>query len=354
MQVAQSSKPLPDLIVHHGTIKEGSLRVGDILRLKVDPESRGKTALNHTATHLLQAALRKVLGEHVKQAGSLVASGRLRFDFTHFNPMSEEELGQVEKIVNAQIRRNLEVCVSHIPYKEALERGAMALFGEKYGEMVRLVQVGEVSAELCGGTHTKRSGDIGLFKILSEGGVAAGVRRIEALTGEDAWKALKEEEAELRSIALAVKAKPGEVFERVQRILRHQKDLEKSLQNLQARIAGGQIQDLVREAKVIKGIQVLSTRIEAKDTRGLREMADRLKDRIQSGILLLGAEGDGKAMLLCAVTPDLITRFSAQKMIQEIAKLVGGTGGGRSDMAQAGGPKVDGLDAALEKIYELI
>jgi alanyl-tRNA synthetase len=230
----------------------------------------------------------------------------------------------------------------------------MALFGEKYGEMVRLVQVGEVSAELCGGTHTKRSGDIGLFKILSEGGVAAGVRRIEALTGEDAWKALKEEEAELRSIALAVKAKPGEVFERVQRILRHQKDLEKSLQNLQARIAGGQIQDLVREAKVIKGIQVLSTRIEAKDTRGLREMADRLKDRIQSGILLLGAEGDGKAMLLCAVTPDLITRFSAQKMIQEIAKLVGGTGGGRSDMAQAGGPKVDGLDAALEKIYELI
>jgi alanyl-tRNA synthetase len=354
MNVNQSSKPLPYLIVHHGTVKEGSLRVGDTLRLKVDPESRGKTALNHTATHLLQAALRKILGDHVKQAGSLVTPGRLRFDFTHFSPMTEEEIGRVEEIVNAQIRRNLEVCVFHIPYKEALEKGAMALFGEKYGDMVRLVQVGEVSAELCGGTHTKRSGDIGLFKILSEGGVAAGVRRIEALTGEEAWKALKGEEAELRSIGVAVKAKPGEVFERVQRILRQQKELEKSLQTLQAKMAGGQIQDLLGEAKAIKGIQVLSTRVEVKDTKGLREMADRLKDRIRSGVILLGAEGDGKVMLLCAVTPDLTSKYSAQKLIQEIAKLVGGTGGGRPDMAQAGGPKVDGLNSALEKIYELI
>jgi alanyl-tRNA synthetase len=211
-----------------------------------------------------------------------------------------------------------------------------------------------VSAELCGGTHTKRSGDIGLFKILSEGGVAAGVRRIEALTGEAAWKALKGEEAELRSIGAAVKAKPGEVFERVQRILRQQKELEKSLQVLQAKVAGGQIQDLLGEAKAIKGIQVLSTRVEVKDTKGLREMADRIKDRNRSGVLLLGAVGDGKVMLLCAVTPDLTSKYSAQKLIQEIAKLVDGTGGGRPDMAQAGGSKVDGLNSALEKIYELV
>ncbi|MBP1719168.1 MAG: alanyl-tRNA synthetase, partial [Deltaproteobacteria bacterium] len=245
MEVSQCSKPLPDLIVHHGMIREGWLNVGDVLSLKVSPENRGKTALNHTATHLLQAALRKVLGDHVKQAGSLVSPGRLRFDFTHFGPLTEEEITRAEVIVNEQIRRNLEVCVSHITYKAALEKGAMALFGEKYGEVVRLVQVGEVSAELCGGTHTRRSGDIGLFKIVSESGVAAGVRRIEALTGEEAWKALKEEELELKAVAAAIKAKPGEVAEKVQRLLRQQKELEKKLENLQGKISGGQVSDLV-------------------------------------------------------------------------------------------------------------
>jgi len=354
MEVSQSSKPLPDLTAHHGTIREGSFKVGDVLSLKVSSESRGKTALNHTATHLLQAALRKVLGDHVKQAGSLVSPGRLRFDFTHFGPLTDEEITRAEEIVNAEIRRNLEVCVFHLPYKEALRKGAMALFGEKYGEVVRLVQVGEVSAELCGGTHTRRSGDIGLFKIVSESGVAAGVRRIEALTGEGAWRVLKEEEAELKAVAAALKAKPGEVAEKVQRLLRQQKELEKNLQNLQAKLSGGQIQDLLEAVKTIRGIRVLSTRVEGKDPRGLREMADRLKDRMQSGILLLGAEGDGKAMILCAVTQDLIPKYSAQKLIQEIAKLLGGTGGGRPDLAQAGGPKVEGLNSALEKIYELI
>jgi len=354
MEVSQCSKPLPDLIVHHGMIREGWLNVGDVLSLKVSPENRGKTALNHTATHLLQAALRKVLGDHVKQAGSLVSPGRLRFDFTHFGPLTEEEITRAEAIVNEQIRRNLEVCVSHITYKAALEKGAMALFGEKYGEVVRLVQVGEVSAELCGGTHTRRSGDIGLFKIVSESGVAAGVRRIEALTGEEAWKALKEEELELKAVAAAIKAKPGEVAEKVQRLLRQQKELEKKLENLQGKISGGQVSDLVETAKTIRGIRVLSARVEGKDPRGMREMADRLKDRLQSGILLLGAEADGKAMILCAVTRDLIPRYSAQKLIQEVAELVGGKGGGRPDMAQAGGPRVEGLDSALEKIYDLI
>ena len=354
MDVTRSSRPLPDVIVHHGIIRSGVFRVGDTLRLRVNAELRGRTALNHTATHLLQAALREVLGNHVKQAGSLVGPDRLRFDYTHFSPLSEEEIDRVEGIVNSRIRQNLRVGVSHIPYKEAIQKGAMALFGEKYGDVVRLVQVGEVSAELCGGTHTERSGDIGLFKILSETGVASGVRRIEAATGEGAWKALKKEEAELRAISDLVKAKPGEVAEKVQRILKQQRDLEREYRALQVRIASGKTKDLISSVREVKGVRVLSTRVETKDPKSLRETADRLKDQIKSGIILLGAQGDGKVMLLCAVTPDLTGRYPAQKLVKEIAQIVGGTGGGRADMAQAGGTKVDALPEALEKIYTLI
>jgi alanyl-tRNA synthetase len=230
----------------------------------------------------------------------------------------------------------------------------MALFGEKYGEVVRLVKVGDVSAELCGGTHTARSGDNGLFKILSETGVASGVRRIEAATGEWAWKVFKKEEAELRAISNLVKAKPGEAAEKVQRILKQQKELERDYQALQARIASGKTKDLISSTREVKGIRVLSTQVEAKDPKNLREMADRLKDQIKSGIVLLGAQGDGKVMLLCAVTADLTEKYPAQKLVKEIAQIVGGTGGGRDDMAQAGGIKVEGLSEALEKIYDLI
>ena len=354
MEVSHSFKPLPDVIIHRGIIKKGILRVGDSLKLQVDAESRRKTALNHTATHLLQAALRKVLGDHVKQAGSLVAPGRLRFDYTHFSPLSEEEIDRVEKMVNALIRQNQEVSVSFLPYKEALEKGAMALFGEKYGDTVRMIQVGNISAELCGGTHTHRSGDIGLFKITSETGVAAGVRRIEALTGEEAWKAVKREQRELKTIAAAVKANTGEVAEKVLRLIGQQKETEKNLQALQARISAGQSRELISSTRTVKGIKVLSRHVEVKDPKSLREMADRLKGQIHSGIILLGAQSDGKAMLLCAVTPDLAEKYPAQKLIKEVAKYVGGTGGGRADMAQAGGTNVAGLQEALEKIYEMI
>jgi alanyl-tRNA synthetase len=354
MEISRSTKPLPDVIVHHGTVKSGVLRVGDTLTLRVNPETRGKTALNHTATHLLQAALRQVLGDHVKQAGSLVAPDRFRFDYTHFSPLSEEEIEKVEEIVNSRIRENLPVGVSHIPYKEAIQSGAMALFGEKYGDVVRLVQVGEISAELCGGTHTARSGDIGLFKIFSETGVASGVRRIEAATGQGAWKAVKKEEAELREASALLKAKPGELAERVRRILKQQRELERDFQALQVKMASGKSKDLISSAREVKGVRILSTRVEAKDAKSLREMADRLRDQIKSGILLLGAQGDGKVMLLCAVTPDLAGRYPAQKLIKEIAQMVGGTGGGRADMAQAGGTKTEGLTEALEKIFDLI
>jgi alanyl-tRNA synthetase len=321
----------------------------------VDPEIRKKTALNHTATHLLQAALRQVLGEHVKQAGSLVSPGRLRFDFTHFSPLTSREIDLVEELVNARIRHNVEVCVSFVSYKQALGEGALALFGEKYGDIVRLVQVGDISAELCGGTHTQRSGDIGIFKITSETGVAAGVRRMEALTGEEAWKAIKQEEKELQSVAAAIKAKPGEIAERVRRLLKEQREIEKDLESLRNKISVGQSKELASSIQRIKGVQILSTRLEQmKDPKALREMADRLKDQIRSGIILLGAQGDGKAFLLCAVTKDLEEKYPAHKLIKEVAKYVGGTGGGRADMAQAGGTNVEGLDQALENIYKII
>ncbi len=355
MEITQTSRPLAEVIVHRGVIKKGILKVGNVVRLTVDFAIRKKTALNHTATHLLQAGLRKVLGEHVKQAGSLVTPGRLRFDFTQFSPLTSEEIDLVEDFVNARIRQNMEVCVSFVPYKQALGEGALALFGEKYGDMVRLVQVGNISAELCGGTHTQRSGDIGIFKITSETGVAAGVRRIEALTGEEAWKAVKRQEKELQSIGAAVKAKPGDIAERVRRLLKEQKEIEKDLQSLKARVSSGQTKELASSIQEIKGIQVLSTRVEEmKDPKALREMADRLKDQIRSGIILLGAQGDGKAILLCAVTKDLEEKYPAHKLIREVAKYVGGTGGGRADMAQAGGTNVQGLNQALENIYKMI
>jgi alanyl-tRNA synthetase len=354
VEIWQSFRPLPDVIVHRGKIQAGSLGVGDMLTLKVDPETRGKTALNHTATHLLQAVLRQIFGNHIKQAGSLVTPARLRFDYTHLAPLSEEEMDQVEEQVNFLIRQNLQVGVTYLPYREALQKGAMALFGEKYGEMVRLVQVGEASAELCGGTHTQRSGDLGLFKIISETGVAAGVRRIEAVTGAEAWKIVKQEEKELKAVSRAIKAQTGEVAEKIFRLLKQQKETEKALKDLQSKIAGGHSKDLISQARSVKGIKIISTRVEVKDPKTLREMADRLKVQIQSGIILLGAQGDGKAMLTCVVTRDLAEKYPAQKLIKEIAHYVGGTGGGRADMAQAGGPNIEGLSQALEKIFELL
>lgn len=354
MEVKQCLRPFPEIIVHRGLIKKGVVHQGDMLTLQVNAQTRQKTALNHTATHLLQAALRQVLGDHVKQAGSLVTSDRLRFDFTHFSPLTPEEIDQVEEIVNSRIRQNIEVCVSFLPYREAIQRGAMALFGEKYGDIVRLVQVGEVSAELCGGTHTQRSGDIGLFKIIAETGVAAGVRRIEAVTGEGAWKAVKREEKELRDIATALKARPGELAEKVRRLLKEQKETERALQALKAKISANQSKELIWAAKKIKGIQVLATTVEVKDPKELRELADLLKGQIQSGIILLGAQANGKVMLLCAVTKDLQEKYPAHQLIKKIAAHVGGTGGGRPDLAQAGGTKVEGLSAALNEIYALI
>ena len=354
MEIQKAFRPFPEVILHRGIVQSGGFRIGDSTQVIVDGETRQKTARNHTATHLLQAALRQVLGNHVKQAGSLVASDRLRFDFTHFSPLSQEEIDRVEEIVNAQIRDNRPVCISYLPYREAIEKGAIALFGEKYGDTVRLVEIEGMSAELCGGTHTHRSGDIGLFRIISETGVAAGVRRIEALTGDAAWKFTKEREAELRAVAQVLKAKPGEIHDKLLRLLNKQKEIEKSLRAMEAELSRDQSKRLIAYSREVKGIHVLSSQVEVKDPKHLREMADRLRDQIQSGIILLGAQTNGKAMLLLLVTPDLKEKYPAQQLIREVAKYVGGTGGGRPDMAQAGGPKVEGLKEALDRIFDMI
>jgi alanyl-tRNA synthetase len=335
-------------------VKEGTLTVGDEVVLTVDEGMRGRTAANHTATHLLHSALREVLGDHVKQAGSLVEPHRLRFDFTHFSPLTEEELAQVEEFVNGKIRQNIGVDVQEMETREAVQGGAVALFGEKYGDKARVVSIADFSKELCGGTHTSRTGDVGLFKIVSETGVAAGVRRVEALTGEDAVRHVQQEEAELKRVASMVKAPSGEVASKVGKLLDHQRRLEREIESLRAKLAGGTSIDLMDEARVIKGVKVLAAQVEVEDPQSLRNFGDTLRDRIGSGIVLLGSRREKKVSLLMRVTDDLVSRFNANTMIKRVAAEVGGSGGGRPDMAQAGGTDVSKLDQALQSIYEIV
>jgi len=355
VEVEDAVKPYPDLVMHRGVVTEGELRRGDVVTLKVKEEKRTATALNHTATHLLQYALRKVLGDHVHQAGSLVSPERLRFDFTHFSAMSERELDRVEELINEKVRENVPVEVfEEIPFKEAQELGAMALFGEKYGEKVRLVKVGEYSMELCGGTHTAMTGDIGLMKIISEGGVAAGVRRIEALTGQEAFTFIKDEERKLIEIARKVKTSPSDIVHKMEKILSEQKELQKEISILKGRLLTKQSGDILEGLQEIGGVKVLSRKVETTDPKGIRDFADRLKDKMGSGIILLGAVNEDKVMLLVRITDDLTSRFHAGKIISEMANVVGGSGGGRPDMAQAGGKIVGKLEEALQKGITMI
>jgi alanyl-tRNA synthetase len=354
VEINDARRPLPDVIVHRGLVKEGTLTVGDEVVLTVDEGMRGRTAANHTATHLLHSALREVLGDHVKQAGSLVEPHRLRFDFTHFSPLTEEELAQVEEFVNGKIRQNIGVDVQEMETREAVQGGAVALFGEKYGDKARVVSIADFSKELCGGTHTSRTGDVGLFKIVSETGVAAGVRRVEALTGEDAVRHVQQEEAELKRVASMVKAPSGEVASKVGKLLDHQRRLEREIESLRAKLAGGTSIDLMDEARVIKGVKVLAAQVEAEDPQSLRNFGDTLRDRIGSGIVLLGSRRGKKVSLVMRVTDDLVSRFNADTMIRRVAAEVGGSGGGRPDMAQAGGTDVSKLEHALQSIYKIV
>ncbi|NWG03995.1 MAG: alanine--tRNA ligase [Syntrophaceae bacterium] len=354
IDVENTIKPIEELIIHQGKVKRGKVRKGMEAVLRVEEERRRAIALNHTGTHLLQAILREVLGDHVHQAGSLVSPDRLRFDFTHFAAMEKEELERVEALVNQKIRENLKVETKIMAVEDALQTGAMALFGEKYGEKVRVVMVSDFSMELCGGTHTSRTGDIGLFKIVSESGVAAGVRRIEALTGEGAYRFIKEEERELLEIASFLKSTPGELSSKIERLLERQKELEKEISSFQDRLSHQELSTLLPLVKEIKGVKVLSAKVDGKEIKRMREFVDQLKGKIGSGIILLGGQSQNKVSMVMGVTPDLTHRFRANEMIKKIALHIGGTGGGRPDFAQAGGTDYKKLDEALQAIDDLI
>ncbi|WP_166208504.1 alanine--tRNA ligase [Cognatiluteimonas telluris] len=333
---------------HLGRLQAGTLRLGDHLVGEVDAARRNATVLNHSATHLLHAALRSVLGTHVAQKGSLVAPDRLRFDFSHFQPMTAGELAQVERMVNAQIRANHPAETHHMGMQEALDFGAMALFGEKYGERVRVLRMGEASTELCGGTHVSRTGDIGLFKIVSEGGVSAGVRRIEAVSGQGALDHVDTEERRLAEAADLLGGSPGDVGDKLRGLLDRQKKLERELDAMKAKLATGATADLASLAADVAGVRVLAARLENFDAKALREAVDRLKQQLVDAVVVLaGTDGSGKAALVAGVSGTAAGRVKAGELLSHIAGQIGGKGGGRPDLAQGGGPDGPALVRAL-------
>ena len=354
IEVVDTAKPLPDLIVHKGKILKGQVKTGDEAQLIVTPRLRAATAGNHTATHILQAVLQKHLGKHVKQAGSFVTPERLRFDFTHFEAIGKDALARIENEVNSFIRLNAAVGVEQLAQKEAISRGAMALFGEKYGDTVRVVSVGDFSMELCGGTHIEATGRIGLFKIVSEGAVAAGVRRIEAVTGEAACRYVQQQQAVLDRAADLLKTDPAQVADRVEKLFAAQKTLEKEIEKLKSQIMAKEASSVFDGLRDIGGVKVLVTRVSGQDPKTLRAYGDKVRDKLGSGVLVLAAEAEGTAQLLAMATKDIAGRVSAKKIIEAAAPIIGGRGGGRDDMAQAGGPGVDRLDEALAKAVEII
>jgi alanyl-tRNA synthetase len=353
-EVWETQWPLDNLITHIGKLKQGTLKVGDPVELKVDRDVRQATEAHHSGTHILNAALRKTLGDHVKQSGSFVNPERLRFDFTHFSRIEASEMDAIETIANDYIRRNAEVDTRVLAREEAMKTGACAVFDEKYGESVRVVNMGDFSMELCGGTHVNKTGDIGLLKVIGESSVAAGVRRIEAVTGQEAFKYVKAVESELRKAASMLKVSPMEVSDRLEKMQKHQRDLEKEMETLKAKLASKDLSQLYGQIREIKGIRVLAVSVDTDDVKTLRDVGDKLRDRIQSGIILIGSRAGDKAMLLCLVTKDLTSRYHAGNIIKEIAPIVGGSGGGRPDMAQAGGTKPENLQQALDQLQKII
>jgi len=356
VQIALQStiKPLPGLIAHKARIIKGSISTGDSLILKIDKTNRKNTALNHSATHLLHAALKEVLGEHIKQAGSLVAPDRLRFDYTHFSPLTEKERHKIESLINEKIRDNIQVSTKEMEIEEALKEGAMALFGEKYGDRVRVVSVPGFSKELCGGTHVSATGDIGLFRIISEGGIASGVRRIEAVTGAAAYDKVNSEYESLTAIRSILKAPSNEEFSKVKKLLEKNRELEKEITLLKEKIVSGKDSSKEDDIKKVGNISFLIKNLDGTDAKTLRTYIDNAKNKLKSGIVVAGSVADGKVAMAAGVTKDLTNKFHAGNIIKEIAVIVGGSGGGRPDMAQAGGTQTDKLGEALKKAEEII
>jgi len=350
LRVRDTRRPSADQVIHRVQVLSGTVREGQTARLRVDDPVRRLTQGNHTATHLLQAALRKILGTHVKQAGSYVGPDKLRFDFSHFEALSGETLYAVEEEVNRAVFSPRPVAWEYLPYEKAVAAGAMAFFGEKYADIVRMVTVPEVSRELCGGTHVRNTAEIGLFHILSEGAVAAGVRRIEAVTGLPAWRRLREEAETLHGVARELKVAAPEVPDRVRKLAAQIKALEKSLQEARRRSARALVGEILSGARESGGVRRFAAEVEPMDAAALRELADSLKGKLSSGILLLGAREGDRCHLVAGVTADLTGRFSASDIVRKAAALVGGGGGGRKDMAQAGGSRVEKLPEALASI----
>ena len=326
-------------IVHYGAVEPGELKIGDTVEAIVDEERRQAIRLNHSATHLMHAALRRVLGDHVQQKGSLVAAERLRFDFSHYEPVTAEQLAEIETLVNDEIRRNVAADTRLMSYDDAMQSGAMALFGEKYGDEVRVLRFGDFSVELCGGTHVARTGDIGVLKITSEGGVASGVRRIEAVTGKGALEWIDARERTLAELSGLLRSQPDQAAGRVEQILKRNKDLEKELAAAKQALVTGQATDHAANVTEIGGIKVLATRMDGADAKTLREAVDRFKDKLRSAVVVVGSVDDGKVRLAAGVTRDNTDRIRAGDLIKPVAEKVGGKGGGRPDFAQAGGSK---------------
>ncbi|HEX3949705.1 MAG TPA: alanine--tRNA ligase [Steroidobacteraceae bacterium] len=339
---------------HVGVLESGELRIGDAVAAQVDQERRRDIALNHSATHLLHAALRKILGKHVEQKGSLVAADRLRFDFSHTQALSADELRQVEELVNSEIRENAPVETRVMGLDEAKAAGAMSLFGEKYDSAVRVLSIGDFSMELCGGTHVERAGDIGLFKITGESGVAAGVRRVEALTGRGAYEWVVHTDQVLRDIAAMLRGSREDVDEKVRELVERSRRLEKEVQQLKSKLASGHSGDLTAGAKDVGGIKVLAAQIDGADVRSLRAAMDQLKSKLGSSVIVLASVQDGKVVLVAGVSDDLVARMKAGEIAGFVAAKVGGRGGGRADFAQAGGTQPENLGAALAGVESLV
>ncbi|NDY71213.1 alanine--tRNA ligase [Desulfobacter hydrogenophilus] len=354
IEITDTVKDPSGLFIHKGKVVKGACKKGDTFTLKVDAGLRRATAANHSATHILHAALRKVLGDHVKQSGSLVTPDRLRFDFTHFSAATPEELAAIEIEVNTRIIENHAVTTKEMDMDEAVRSGATALFEEKYGDVVRVVSQGDFSQELCGGTHTRATGDIGLFRILSEGGIASGVRRIEAVTGLAALEAVHADQLAIEKVAGVLKSAKDDVVDRLESFAAEKKAAEKELAALKAKIASKSVENIDDDIRQINGVKVLAKRVEIENPSQLRDLADKFKTKLGSGVLLLGAESNGKALLISMVTDDLTKTFKAGNIVKTAAGIVGGGGGGRPDMAQAGGTKPEFLDKALESVFDTV
>jgi alanyl-tRNA synthetase len=354
VEIYDTQKPAPDIVVHRARVLEGDLVASDEVELAIDAARRQAIRLNHSSTHLLHAALRNHLGGGVQQAGSLVEAARLRFDFSHDGPVSDAKLVQIESEVNEQIRANLDVTVTEMPYQEAIASGALAFFGEKYGDFVRVLRMGDYSVELCGGTHVAKTGDIGLFRLYHEGGIAAGVRRVEAATGAGALDLVRERDALLREIARILRTPEEQSVERVQKLISELKDLERKIERGDSARSTDALDQAIAKAVDLGGAKSVVARVDGVDAKQMRTLSDRVRERIGSGVVVLAAANDGGAAVIVSVTPDQRERFHAGDIVKLLAPLIDGRGGGKPDFAQAGGKNAGGIPDLLEKAHAIL